>query len=114
MDVEGIVIRSEPKILWSMIKNVRSEYRKRGHLFILLESVNGKEQHFDVTGLDLGEGQILAYIRNRLAEIEEARSTLQSTPLQFGKYQSNNQSTLEDFTITEWHPTEKDLDLPGS
>lgn len=75
MDVEGIVIRSEPKILCSMIKNVRSEYRQRGHLFILLEFVNGKEQHFDVTGLDIGEGQILAYIRNHLAEIAEDGST---------------------------------------
>lgn len=86
MDVEGVVIRGEPKILWSMIKNVRSEYRQRGHLFILLEFVNGKEQRFDATGLDVGEGQILAYIRNRLAEIEEARSNRQSAPLQFGKY----------------------------
>lgn len=30
----------------------------------------------------------------------------QSKPLQFGKYKGNRMSTLEDFTIAEWHPTD--------
>jgi hypothetical protein len=33
-----------------------------------------------------------------------------STPLQFGKYQSERMSTLEDFAIAEWHPTDEELD----
>ena len=31
------------------------------------------------------------------------------TPIQFGKYKSNKLSTLEDFAIAEWHPTEAEL-----
>jgi len=30
-------------------------------------------------------------------------------PLQFGKYKSNKMSTLEDFTIAEWRPTDREL-----
>lgn len=32
-----------------------------------------------------------------------------SKPLQFGKYKGNRMSTLEDFTIAEWHPTDDEL-----
>jgi len=114
IDDEGIAIRGEPKILWPTINAARPEHLPRGLVFIVLELNNGKEHRFMVTGFDVGVGQILTYIRKRLAELEEARLHHQSTLLQFGKYQSNSQSTLEDFTIAEWHPTEKDLDLPDS
>jgi hypothetical protein len=30
-------------------------------------------------------------------------------PLQFGKYKGNRMSTLEDFTIAEWRPTDREL-----
>ncbi|MCK6625268.1 MAG: hypothetical protein L6R45_08830 [Anaerolineae bacterium] len=33
-----------------------------------------------------------------------------SKPLQFGKYKSGKMSTLEDFAIAEWRPTDKELD----
>ena len=33
----------------------------------------------------------------------------QSKPLQFGKYKGNRMSTLEDFAIAEWHPTDDEL-----
>lgn len=33
----------------------------------------------------------------------------QSKPLQFGKYKGNRMSTLEDFAIVEWHPTDDEL-----
>jgi hypothetical protein len=109
MDAEGIAIRGTPKISWYMLKNVRSEFRQRGHIFILLEFVNGKEQCFDATDLDVRCEEVLAYIRKRLAEIEEARAARQSTPLLFGKYRSDHQSTMEDFAVAEWHPTDKDV-----
>ncbi len=32
-----------------------------------------------------------------------------SKPLQFGKYKGNRMSTLEDFTIAEWRPTDREL-----
>lgn len=114
IDDEGIAIRGEPKILWQTINAVRPEHLPRELVFIVLELNNGKEHRFMVTGYDVGVGQILTYIRKRLAELEEARLLEQSTALQFGKYQSNGQSTLEDFAIAEWHPTEKDIDLPSS
>ena len=33
----------------------------------------------------------------------------ESKPLQFGKYKGNRMSTLEDFTIAEWRPTDREL-----
>jgi hypothetical protein len=30
-------------------------------------------------------------------------------PLQYGKYKGNRMSTLEDFAIAEWRPTDKEL-----
>jgi len=33
----------------------------------------------------------------------------ESKPLQFGKYKGNKMSTLEDFAIAEWRPTDKEL-----
>lgn len=51
----------------------------------------------------------------RLRLIQRITDTLipsfvhQSKPLQFGKYKSDKMSTLEDFAIAEWHPTDKDL-----
>jgi hypothetical protein len=33
----------------------------------------------------------------------------ESKPLQFGKYKGNRISTLEDFTIAEWRPTDREL-----
>ncbi len=33
----------------------------------------------------------------------------QTRPLQYGKYKDNRMSTLEDFAITEWHPTDEEL-----
>lgn len=114
IDNEGIAIRGEPKILWQTINAVRPEHLPRGLVFLVLELNNGKEHRFMATGFNVGVGQILTYIRKRLAELEEARLHQQSTLLQFGKYQSSSQSTLDDFAVAEWHPTEKDLDLPGS
>lgn len=35
-------------------------------------------------------------------------SVQQPTPLQFGKYGSHRMSTLEDFLIAEWRPTDKE------
>lgn len=32
-----------------------------------------------------------------------------SKPLQFGKYKTGKMSTLEDFAIAEWRPTDKEL-----
>lgn len=32
-----------------------------------------------------------------------------STPLQYGKYQGEHMSTLEDFAIAEWRPTDEEL-----
>ena len=32
-----------------------------------------------------------------------------SKPLQFGKYKGHRMSTLEDFAIAEWRPTDKEL-----
>lgn len=52
----------------------------------------------------------------RLRLIQRITDTLlpsfsqQTQPLKFGKYKSDKMSTLEDFTIAEWHPTDKDLD----
>ncbi len=33
----------------------------------------------------------------------------ESKPLQFGKYKGNKMSTLEDFAVAEWRPTDKEL-----
>lgn len=33
----------------------------------------------------------------------------QTKPLQYGKYKGNRMSTLEDFAIAEWHPTDEEL-----
>ena len=48
----------------------------------------------------------------RLRLIQRVTETLlvtiparQPKPLQFGKYQGQRMSTLEDFAIAEWHPT---------
>jgi len=52
----------------------------------------------------------------RLRLIQRITETLmpafshQAKPLQFGKYKSDKMSTLEDFAIAEWRPTDKDLD----
>ncbi len=32
-----------------------------------------------------------------------------SQPLPYGKFSGGQQSTLEDFALAEWHPTEKEL-----
>lgn len=51
----------------------------------------------------------------RLRLIQQITETLlpsfkhQAKPLQFGKYKSDKMSTLEDFAIAEWHPTDQDL-----
>lgn len=51
----------------------------------------------------------------RLRLIQRITDTLipsfsqQSKPLQFGKYKTGKMSTLEDFSIAEWHPTDKEL-----
>jgi hypothetical protein len=53
---------------------------------------------------------------NRIRLIQRISETLLSSsvsqkaqPLQFGKYKGNRMSTLEDFTIAEWRPTDKEL-----
>jgi hypothetical protein len=52
----------------------------------------------------------------RLRLIERIIQTLiqpspgqKSKPLQFGKYKTGKMSTLEDFVIAEWRPSDKDL-----
>ena len=51
----------------------------------------------------------------RLRLIQQITETLipsfsyQSKPIQFGKYKNGKLSTLEDFELAEWHPTDKDL-----
>lgn len=51
----------------------------------------------------------------RLRLIKRVTETLlpfpsqESKPLQFGKYKGNRMSTLEDFAIAEWHPTDDEL-----
>ena len=47
----------------------------------------------------------------RITETLISSSELQPEPkpLQFGKYKGNRMSTLEDFTIAEWRPTDKEL-----
>jgi hypothetical protein len=53
----------------------------------------------------------------RLRLIERIVQTLippspvqKSTPLQYGKYNTGKMSTLEDFVIAEWRPTDEELD----
>jgi hypothetical protein len=52
---------------------------------------------------------------SRLRLIQRITDTLilslprQSKPLQFGKYQTGKMSTLEDFAIAEWQPTDREL-----
>lgn len=52
---------------------------------------------------------------SRLRLIQRVTATLipypvqDSKPLQFGKYKDNRMSSLEDFAIAEWHPTENEL-----
>jgi hypothetical protein len=52
---------------------------------------------------------------SRLRLIQRVTATLipfpaqDSKPLQFGKYKDNRLSSLEDFAIAEWHPTENEL-----
>ena len=51
----------------------------------------------------------------RLRLIQQITETLipsfsyHSKPIQFGKYKSDKMSTLEDFELAEWHPTDKKL-----
>jgi hypothetical protein len=51
----------------------------------------------------------------RLRLIQRITDTLilsfprQSKPLQFGKYKTGKMSTLEDFTVAEWQPADKEL-----
>lgn len=52
----------------------------------------------------------------RLRLIQRITETLLSSsvsqkpqPLQFGKYKGNRMSTLEDFAIAEWRPTDREL-----
>lgn len=45
----------------------------------------------------------------RVTETLLAPSQPISKPLQFGKYKGNRMSTLEDFAIAEWHPTDEEL-----
>jgi hypothetical protein len=45
----------------------------------------------------------------RIIETLKPPFTHQSKLLQFGKYKSDKMSTLEDFSIAEWHSTDKDL-----
>lgn len=51
----------------------------------------------------------------RLRLIQRITDTLilsfprKSKPLQFGKYKTGKMSTLKDFTIAEWRPTDRDL-----
>jgi hypothetical protein len=33
----------------------------------------------------------------------------ETNPLQFGKYKGNRMSTLEDFRLAEWRPTDREL-----
>lgn len=52
---------------------------------------------------------------SRLRLIQRITDTLipeqakRSKPLQYGKYQEGKMSTLEDFALAEWRPSEKDL-----
>ena len=52
----------------------------------------------------------------RLRLIQRITDTLllsfprQTKPIQFGKHRSGKLSTLEDFSIAEWRPTDKELD----
>jgi hypothetical protein len=52
---------------------------------------------------------------SRLRLIQRVTATLipfpqqESQPLQFGKYKGNRMSSLEDFAIAEWHPTDSEL-----
>jgi hypothetical protein len=52
----------------------------------------------------------------RLRLIQRITDTLipsfprQPKPIQFGKYKTGRMSTLEDFAIAEWRPTDKELD----
>ena len=41
----------------------------------------------------------------RITETLISPASQKSTPLQYGKYKGDRMSTLEDFTIAEWHPT---------
>jgi hypothetical protein len=52
----------------------------------------------------------------RLRLIQRVTETLitvpsrESKPLQYGKYKGNRMSTIADFAIAEWHPTDEELD----
>ena len=53
---------------------------------------------------------------NRLRLIQRITETLlkptvssKTQPLQYGKYKGNRTSTLEDFAIAEWRPTNREL-----
>jgi len=52
---------------------------------------------------------------SRLRLIQRVTATLlpfppqDSKPLQFGKYKGKRMSSLEDFAIAEWHPTDNEF-----
>lgn len=53
--------------------------------------------------------------RERVRVVQRITETLmpllaeKSQPLQFGKYKDKRMSTIEDFAVAEWHPTDEDF-----
>ena len=45
----------------------------------------------------------------RITESLLLPSSHESAPLQYGKYKGSRMSTLEDFSLAEWRPTDKEL-----
>lgn len=58
---------------------------------------------------ELSPAQRLRLIQ-RITETLISSLARPSHSLQFGKYKSDKMSTLEDFAIAEWRPTDEELD----
>ena len=51
--------------------------------------------------------RLVQYIMETLLKSFRPRK---SQPIRYGEFQGEKMSTLEDFTLAEWRPTEKELD----
>jgi hypothetical protein len=51
--------------------------------------------------------RLIQQVAQSLIEVVPGR---QKQPLVYGKFVGENQSTLEDFTLAEWRPTDTELD----
>lgn len=52
----------------------------------------------------------LRLIERIIQTIIQPSPVQKSKPLQFGKYGTGKMSTLEDFALAEWRPTDRELD----